>query len=149
MSAWGLTAIVPLVRHKPNKTSRALEFRQYLNYEGTVPEDIMFIFVDLDNKMVVSLKTIGQVFALLECAFSLTEENPYMGRKQVPYSSLPHSLLTIIAVLQIPCATSVKTDSTVLRKCIGPGRVMLFCLAIQPNKEIIASSHGWRVAQKC
>lgn len=31
---------------------------------------------------------------------------PNMGRKQVPYSSLPYSLLTIIAVLQIPCDIS-------------------------------------------
>lgn len=73
MSAWGLTAIVSLLSHEPNKTSRSLEFRQYLNYEGTVPEEIMFIFSDLDNKMVGSLETIAQVFALLGLSFDRRE----------------------------------------------------------------------------
>lgn len=145
----GLTAIVSLLSHKLNKTSRALEFRQYLNYEGTVPEEIMFIFADLDNKMVGSLKTIAKSLLYWGVPFLWQKRIPNMGRKQVPYSSLPYSLLTIIAVLQIPRVTLVRTDSTVLRKCVGPGRVMLFWLAIQPVKEIIASSHGWRISQKC
>lgn len=81
VSAWELTVIVSLLSQKPNKTSRALEFRQYLNYEGTFPKEIVFIFEDLGNKMVRSLKTIAQVFALLECAFPLTEENSYHGEE--------------------------------------------------------------------
>ena len=46
-----------------------------MDYWGTLPEETMLIWSDLDNKMAGFFKLIAQVFALMGCAFPVIENS--------------------------------------------------------------------------